>query len=129
MTNRDICNAAIRLAGETAPADVPDYLSRATSLLAVVCSECASLDAAYRRAHDLDDGTWIPCVSVNVDAEFPLCDVFSSPAAYGLAALLTLDENSTLSEALYARFASFIGEIRRELPAKPHPVTDVYHLI
>ena len=129
MTNRDICNAAIRLAGETTPTGVPDYLSRATSLLAVICSECASLDAAYRTAHDLEDGSWVPCVSVDLDAAFPLCDLFSAPAAYGLAALLTLDENSALSETLYARFATFIGEIRQEIPAKSHPVTDVYHLI
>lgn len=129
MTNRDICDAAIRLAGETVPSDNTDYLSRATSLLATVCAECFDLDAAYRVANDLDANTWTPCVSVDLTAAFPLCDIFSTPAAYALASLLTLDENQSLSSAMLSRFSSFLKEIRQGLPAKPEPITDVYHLI
>ena len=129
MTNRDICDAAIRLSGETTPEDNADYLSRSASLLALVYTECAPLDDAYRIANNMDPRVWSPCVLVTLTDLFPLADVFSAPAAYALAALLTLDENGELSAAMYQRFASLLVDIRRGLPAKAEAIVDVYRVI
>ncbi len=129
MTNLDICNAAVRLSGELAPETQPDYLARSVSLLALVCTECLPLDDAYRAANGLEARDWSPRVSILLTDPFPLCDVFSAPAAYALAALLTLDENGELSAAMYARFASLLADIRRGLPAKSEPIADVYRVL
>lgn len=126
MTNRDVYNAAIALAGEVAPDGSSDYQIRSTALLALVYTECADLDTRYRLANGIDGGGWTPAVSVDLAAAFPLCPVFSGPAAYALAALLTVDENSTLSGSLYGRFASQMETIRRAIPCSAAPITDRY---
>lgn len=129
MTNRDVFHAAIHLAGETAPSSCTDYSTRAASLLALIYDECAALDAAYREANEQEAGSWSYSVSISLDDAFPLCDIFSAPAAFGLAALLCISENADLSGSLYQRFSSMIQEIQNGLPAKPEPIVDAYHLI
>ncbi len=128
MTNRDIFNAAVYLAGETVPAGNADYEIRSASLLALIYTECAALDAAYRSANGLDADEQTPRVSVSLSDPFPLCEVFSAPAAYALAALLTLDENAELSKTMDLRFSSLIEQIRRGIPAATEPITDIYRL-
>ena len=129
MTNRDIFNAATHLTGEISSSNCGDYSARALSLLALIYDECAALDAAYREANEQEAGSWSYSVSISLDDAFPLCDIFSAPAAFGLAALLCISENADLSGSLYQRFSSMIQEIQNGLPAKPEPIVDAYHLI
>ena len=128
LTNQDVCNAAIFLSGETIPAGNTDYTARAPALLALIYNECLPLDTAYRVANHLQNGTWTPAVTVGLAQSFPLCDVFSSPVSYALAALLTIDENQELSNVMQNRFSSLMDEIRRTIPASHEPIKDVYHL-
>ena len=128
MTNHDICVAAIKLAGETAPEDCPDYLTRSSAILALVFTECAALDASYREAHGKEESGWTPCVSVDLSAAFPLSEIFSAPVTYALAALLVVDENDELSGTLFTRFAALMNEIRRGISAKSVPITDRYRM-
>ena len=128
MTNNEICNAAISLSGEVLPAGSTDYVARAPYLLALIYTECAPLDDLYRAAHGMDANGWTPCVSVEPKDTFPLSEIFSAPASYALAAMLTIDENAELSEAMYKRFASLLEAIRSGIPAVAVPITDRYGL-
>lgn len=128
MTNRDIYNAASRLSGEMT-SDNPDYSARTMSLLAIVFDECAPLDSAYRIANELAPRSWPVSASISLDATFPLCDIFWAPAAYGLAALLTTSENPDLSRSFEQHFFALMKQIQNDLPAKPEPIVDAYHLL
>ena len=127
MTNQDICNAATYLCGEI-PANATDYAARAVPALALIYNDCAALDTAYRKSHDLPDSTWVNSAAVNMADLFPLADVFVSAVTYALGSMVVVDENAELSNLLYARFVADLDEIRRMIPAVPEPIADHYHL-
>ena len=127
MTNNDICDAAIYLCGESLLPYSGDYRLRAQTLLALIYNECAPLDTAYRKAHDLPDGAWTDGTTVDLIALFPLSDPFTSAVTYALGSFLVSDENSELSALLYARYVAYLDGIRREIPAVVEPIADKYH--
>ena len=125
MTNGEICENAVRLAGETAASDCPDYAERSECLLAVICRFLAPLDRDIRFAYGLEEQGTLPD-SATPEGTFPLTDELAPAASFQLASLLTIDENESLSEEMRSRFAEAIADVRARLPMKNHPIRNAY---
>ena len=125
MTNGEICETAIRLAGETGSADCPDYADRAKSLLALIYRSLAPLDRDIRRANNMEEQGTLPASALPA-ATFPLVDLLAPAAAFELASFLTIDENAALSETMQKQFEAEIADVRARIPMKGAPTRNVY---
>ena len=112
MTYREILNSSIRMVGESDEnGNSSDYEERASYLLATFCTECAALDKKYRIANEMSASNFSAKAYVELEDSFPLCDVFSPAATYYLAAMLVLEENEDMSEALFARYSDALAAL------------------
>ena len=125
MTNGEICETAIRLAGETSASECPDYADRSESLLALICRSLAPLDRDIRDAKGLNAQGTIPDPALP-EGTFPLTEELAPAAAFQLASLLTVDENASLSETMRSRFEEAIADVRARIPMKSGQTRDVY---
>ena len=128
MTHNDIIKSAITISGELQVNATGDYTVRAFTLLALLYDQCLPLDRVYRQANGLPESSWTPDTEIhNENDDFPLADVFLGIIPYALASLLVIDENTELSNLLYARYVAGLSEIRKAIPASVEPTVDRYH--
>ncbi|MBQ8431390.1 MAG: hypothetical protein IJX28_00750 [Clostridia bacterium] len=127
MTCRELYEAALRLVCENAEnGDVSDYEDRAGYILATAVTQCAPLDALYRKA---TGGSAVPLpmgVYLDLDADFPLSDIFSAAVLHYLCAMLVLDENEAMSDAFFEKYTDAIALIQSSLPFVGESITDRY---
>ena len=126
MTNGEIFETAVRLAGETTASESPDYTDRSESLLAFIIRSLAPLDREIRIAYGLDEPEDELPDSADPQELFPLTDLLIPAASFQLAALLTIDENASLSKEMCDRSEQEISNVRARLPMKPGPTRNVY---
>ena len=125
MTNGEISETAIRLAGETTASDCPDYAARSERLLTLIYRSLAPLDRDIREAKGLDPQGTIPSPAVS-GGTFPLTDELAPAVSFQLASLLTIDENASLSDTMHARFEEAIADVRARIPMKGAPTHNAY---
>lgn len=129
MLCRDIYKAALALIGEIGdPKRTADYSERAPYILANSVCELKHLDENYRKANSLPEAPELPTVfvSLSLTEPFPLADRFFGVVSEYLAALLIIEENSTLSDKLYNRFCLSMAAITAEIPAERQKILDKY---
>ena len=130
MTCRELYEAALRLVCENADhGDVSDYEDRAGYILATAVTQCAPLDVAYRKANGLPTSTPFAGVWIDLEEDFPLCDIFSPAVLHYLCAMLVLDENERLSDKLFELYADEMATIQSSFPAKNGKTLDHYGLL
>ena len=127
MLLRDIYLSALRfLAESTAEGDNTDYEDRAPYILANLCCELQGIDGTLRKilgkaAASIPDAVYLP-----LDSEFPLLPRFSGIAALYLAAMLILDDNSSLSDSLYDKYCDAVSSVCSSVESVCESVKDVY---
>jgi hypothetical protein len=127
MLLRDIYQSALRfLAESTNASDNADYEERAPYILATLCCELQSADSTLRKflgkaTASISDSVYLP-----LDSEFPLLPRFSGIAALYLAAMLILDDNSSLSDSLYDKYCDAVSSIYASIESVSESVKDVY---
>lgn len=130
MTYREIYENALRLVSESSvTGDTDDYEERAGYILANACCACLPLDTSYRLANKIAKSNASPSTYVELTESFPLCDIFSAPTVYYLAAMLVLDENESMSEKFFDLYSDALASIQRDLPAQLKSVVDRYGLM
>lgn len=132
MTNEQVFQAALHLAGELSSSDSTvnaDYREHSGYLLAMVCRQCEAVENAYRKANQKGAVALPDQLSYQLSATFPLSAPLSTAAAFGLAALLVADENPDLSASLHARFQSSLQELLASLPMQTESIVDRYAAI
>lgn len=127
MKNRDIYISALHLIGEDVYEEQnDDYEERASFLLAAFCSETEATDAAYREYKKLGAAEKFSCVFLSLDADFPCCDRFANSAAFYLAAMLTIDNDTELSDKLFDRYCDSMAKIQSSIPSKIEKIAQKY---
>ena len=128
MLCRDIFQSALRLLSPHRDVwEAPgDYEDRASYFLSLLFSETAEIDKMYRRANGLGQQPAFNPNCSQMTKDFPLCDRFASTAAFYLAAMLILDENSELSDTFYDKYCNSISAIVESIPAEISKTTNVY---
>ena len=132
MTNEEVYQAALHLVGERNSTDSTvnaDYREHSGYLLAMVCRQCEPVENAYRQANSAEQVTLPNQLCYQLTDAFPLSAPLSTAAAFGLAALLTADENPALSSDLHGRFRASLEEILASLPMQCGSITDRYAAI
>ncbi len=99
---------------EKSTAGIDDYILRSTYLLPLVCRSCERVENAYRLSQNLPTIVLPDSPSYALTDTFPLSPPLLPAVSFGLASLLCLDENPTLSASLNARHTSALTA----LPAK-----------
>ena len=128
MTCRELYEAALRLVCENADhGDVSDYEDRAGYILATAVTQCAPLDAAYRKANRLTPSTPFAGVWIDLAEDFPLCDVFSPAVLHYLCAMLVMDENESMSDTFFEKYTDTIAAIQASCPMVSEAITDHYN--
>ena len=131
MIYRDLITGAISAVGEDISSSLgfEDYQTRAPYLLAAFVTQYAKLDGDYRKANGLENKTIATDIAeIDIEDDFPLCDVFAPAALNYLASGLVLDENEEMSDKLFDRYINMMMEIRNSLPAKTETIIDRYNL-
>lgn len=127
MTNRNVYQAALGLVSERqAATGNDDYEERAGYLLPVVCARCARSDSLWRLANGEDPHSLPQSCPWQLDDDFPLSVPFAAPAAAGLASLLVLEENPTLSQSLSDLGSALLSELERGLAWQPEATANRY---
>ena len=131
MLYRDLIQSAIAIVCENAVVSFgnEDYHARAPYFLAAFVTQYAKLDGDYRKANGMENKVIsTDAAAIEVDDEFPLCDVFAPAAIYHLTAGLVIDENEEMSDKFFDRYINAILEIRKNLPSLAEPIVDRYGL-
>lgn len=131
MTNEEVYRATLNLVGETNSDSTEkntDYREHGGYFLAMVCRQCEPIENAYRQAIGQSEVSLPNTLQYSQEDEFPLSEPFSVPVAYGVAALLTADENPDLSGEMHTRFCKSLEEIRTSLPMRNEPIVNRYPL-
>ena len=127
MLLRNIYQTALKLIGEAEQSlSEAELRERAPYIGAALCTEAAALDSAYRKAFGMEKETPIDDLYIDLDSEFPLADRFAPAAAYYMAALLILDEDTELYEKLFDRWCDALASISAEIPFVKGSIADVY---
>ena len=127
MVIRQIYDCALRILAESTVAlDNSDYEERAPYLVASFCTQLADVDAAIRKALDKEQTKQFNAVYISLDDEFPLLDRLSASAALYLAAMLVIDDNTTLSDKLYDKYCDAISRIQDSVPALTESISNRY---
>ena len=127
MKNRDIYETAIHLIAEPMEEErLEDYAVRAPYLLGGFLYENSNLDACYRQFCGLEPHGFIGAVYADLDENFPFVERFSAAAGYYLAAMLVIEENTELSDKLFAMFCESISQISGEIPGASESIVNVY---
>ena len=131
MTFQELYENALRMIAESQSSggDTSDYEERASYILATFCAECAETDRCYRIANGGGTSSKVSSSYVELSHPFPFSDVFASPAVYYLCAMLTLDENETMSERFFERYSDAIASIQASIPFSCEPIRDHYAMI
>lgn len=127
MINKDIYKSALSLiAQSTFDGDNPDYEERAPYILASFCNEVSDIDALFRKHLNLPAVSKFENFFLDLEADFPLLEKFAATAAKYLAAMLVIDEDSELSDRLFAMYCDAISLIKNELPMSLEKIVDKY---
>ena len=127
MILQDIYEMALRLLGEVeCSASETELAERAPYIGAALSTEASSLDRAYRKAFGLKEAEPFPTLFMSLDSDFPLSDRFAPAAAYYMAAMLILDEDTELYEKLFDRWCQDLAAISAEIPFVKCSPVDVY---
>ena len=127
MKCKDIFKSALRLLNEKGAEDESgDFAERAPYILAAMFSEAARTDKNYRTAFGLGAQEGFSPTYAELNSIFPLCDRFSSAAAFYLASLLIVDENDELSDSFYDRYCDSMASISSEICGKAEKIKNVY---
>ncbi|MBQ2735213.1 MAG: hypothetical protein IJF33_05210 [Clostridia bacterium] len=130
MTFRELFENALRTIAESpTDSDTSDYEERASYILATFCTECSWLDRQYRRAHGIADATTVSPTYVELSENIPFCEVFASASVYYLCAMLTMDENESMSERFFELYTDVIVGIQASIPSVCEPIADRYGMI
>lgn len=95
-------------------------------LLNGLAIELGDLADEYCRQKGMMEGRFLSIEAAELSDPLPLPDRFAVAAALYLAATLCLTKNLDLADALHIRYLSSVEQIRRELTAVIHPITDAY---
>ena len=129
MTFRDIYAAALRMLAESeSDGDTSYYEERACYLLAAFCSEHSDADNRYREQIGQGPKPAFTKLFVELDDAFPHSDIFLPIASYYLAAMLSLEENESLSDRYFAKYTDAITSIFKA-GAEAKPIRDRYNLL
>jgi hypothetical protein len=113
MTFREIYEAALRIICENSSSEeTADYEERAPYILATFCNECAPIEKAYCKAHNLQFVSIPALTQIAMIDYFPLRDRFSSAVIYYLCAMLVIDENEELSDKFFSRYTDTVSLIQ-----------------
>ena len=116
MINREIYTFALHLlAQHQISEDTADFEERAPYLLAACCIEAQALDSALRKSLGQSASYDFSGVCLNLEETFPLHQNFASLAGFYLAAMLIVDEDSELSDKLYAHYCDGMASIQARL--------------
>ena len=127
MKLRSVYLTALKLIGEVdCSLSESELAERAPYIGAALCREAASLDRAYRKAFGIGESKEFEGLYLDLNAEFPLADRFAPAAAYFMAAMLILDEDTELYEKLFERWCDALASISAEIPFVKGSTTDVY---
>ncbi len=127
MTLRSVYKTALKLIGEAeCTASEADLAERAPYIGAALCREASALDKAYRRAFGMEEAEGFEGLYLDLDSLFPLADRFAPAAAYYMAAMLILDEDTELYETLFERWCDALAAISAEIPFVKGSTADVY---
>lgn len=129
MIYSELYAAALRLISETEDSISDDYEERAPYLLGTFVTEQIPLQKKWDAAHGEEERSYTPCLAVTMSDDFPLGDDWIAPATYYLAAMLTLDENETLSDRLFDRYVDGIASIEASLPSSTEAIKDRYRVL
>ncbi len=131
MTYLDLTKRAVAAICEDPSASfgLEDYHTRATFLLATFIGEYKPLDSCYREANGMEEKEiFTGMVSVDLEDDFPLCDIFIPAAINCLAAGLVIDENEEMSDKFFDRYINNILAIRKSIPTSTGAIVDRYDL-
>ncbi len=118
IKNKDIYNASLGMIGtEVSAENIEDYAERAPYLIASFCSMAKSLDKKLRRRDGLVKQAPFSPVFLELEADFPLCERLITTAALYVAAMLVIEENTSLSDSLYDKYCDGIASLSTELGA------------
>ena len=127
MRNRDIYSSALGLLAQGVDgAQTSDFEDRAPYILATFCREVFELDRAIRSILGVSSAQEFTGAYLSLDGEFPLLERFTAIAAKYLAAMLIIDEDSDLSDRLYAMYCDSMATLQSQIPAVIEKITDKY---
>ena len=127
MKNNAIYKSALSLiAQSTADGENLDYQERAPYIIAAFCSDTSEIDAAFRKHLGLPVVSNFEKIFLDLNEDFPLLEKFAAVAAKYLAAMLVIDEDSELSDRLFAMYCDAISLIKNELPMALEKIADKY---
>ena len=127
MTNRELFDNALRLLAQTTTQGRNyDYEERAPFLLASFCNEASEVDSFLRLASGISAAAEFTRIWLPLDEEFPLLETLAPAACLYLAAMLVLDEDSTLSDRLYELYTEALSHIRSGIAYTLESITDRY---
>ena len=127
MKLRSVYETALRLIGEVDYSTSESELSeRAPYIGAALCREASALDRAYRSAFGMEKADEFEGLYLDLDSAFPLADRFAPAAAYYMAAMLILDEDTELYEKLFERWCDALAAISAEIPFVKGSTAEVY---
>ena len=112
MTVQDVYDSALRFIGEsTVDGDNDDYEERAPYIVAAFCAEVEATDRAIRKLQGKNEENSFSQVYLAFDNEFPLLEIFYTPAALYLAAMLVIDFDAELYDKLFERYCDSISSV------------------
>lgn len=127
MKLRSVYETALKLIGEIeCTASEADLADRAPYIGAALCREASALDRAYRKAFGMENGVDFDGLYLDLEEKFPLADRFAPAAAYYMAAMLILDEDTELYEKLFERWCDALAAISAEIPFVKGSTAEVY---
>ena len=127
MTNRELYENALRLLAQpTEEGENEDYEERAPFLLAAFCNEAQEVDSFLRLASGISSAVEFARIWLPLDEEFPLLESLAPAACLYLAAMLILDEDSTLSDRLYDLYTETVSNIRSGISCTLETIVDRY---
>ena len=114
-TNQSIYQSSLRHIGIVSDStQYADYEERAPYLLANFCSAAKSVDKRIRKLEGLSPAPSFSPVFISLDKDFPLCDALIPSAVLYLAAMLSVEEDSELSDSLYDKYCDSIASLSAE---------------
>ena len=127
MTFRNIYEHSLGLLGEDTDGQYSeDYLLRAPYLLALLCCDLSKSDMDYRESYGLEVLPYFDKAAVDLDDEFPLCDVFVPTAVFYLASMLVFDTDTARSDKLYDKYCDSLVSLVSSVPFIKGQTVDKY---
>ncbi len=127
MTFRNIYEHSLGLLGEDVSGKYSeDYLFRAPYLLALLCGDLSKSDNDYRESYGLEAQPPFDKTTVELDEEFPLCEVFVPAAVFYLASMLVFDTDTERSDKLYEKYCNSFVSLVGTMPFVSGKTVDKY---